>query len=364
VNNDLFSNDAPLKGVRVLELATVLAGPMAGSFWAALGADVIKVERPETGDVTRSWRVKGEGTNQSSAYYASANSGKRVVRCDLASVEGRKWLEGELALSDVVVQNFRTKSAAHMKLDPEHWCGRHPRLIHVHLKGFAHEPGRSAYDVVVQAEAGFMAMNGEPDGGPLRMPVAFMDVLAAHQMQSAVLAALYAREKSDRGASIEVWLDAAGLTGLVNRASAHWMTGQPQGRTGSAHPQIAPYGDVFKTRDGAVVTAVGNDAQFSALCQSIGAPQDPRFASNPRRVNLRQELLDFLAPYFLQQSTSDLLVRAKESHIPLGEIRSVAQALESPLGRSMLLEEMQDGAPTKRVRPTAFRIQSSGRSST
>jgi crotonobetainyl-CoA:carnitine CoA-transferase CaiB-like acyl-CoA transferase len=358
--------EQPLKGVRVLELATVLAGPLAGSFWAGLGAEVIKVERPgsgaNAGDVTRSWRAKGEATEGPSAYYAAANFGKTVVRKDLSTSDGQNWLEGMLGEVDLVVQNFRPESAGRMGLDIAGWCKRFPRLIHIQLLGFLHEPGRSAYDVLVQAEAGYMSMNGEAEGPPLRMPVALMDVLAAHQMQGAALAALFARERSGRGAHIEVWLDAAALAGLVNRASATLMGGEDQHRMGSAHPQIAPYGDVFNTRDGSVVTAVGTDAQFRGLCQLIGAAdkvQNARFSSNGERVNQREALLDYLAPHFAHLRTEDVLGSAREARVPLGEIRTVSQALASQAGRSMLRTEMQDGMTTQRLSSLAFRMTSS-----
>lgn len=359
-----FPGEQPLKGVRVLELATVLAGPLAGSFWAGLGAEVTKVELPgsvmNAGDVTRSWRVKGEPSEGPSAYYAAANLGKKVVRQDFSSEAGRAWLEDALQRTDIVVQNFRPESAARMGVDPAHWCAKFPRLIHVQLKGFMHEPGRSAYDVVVQAETGFMSMNGEAEGPPLRMPVALMDVLAAHQMQGAALSALFARERSGRGAYIEVWLDAAGLAGLVNRASATLMGGEDQYRLGSAHPQIAPYGDVFETSDGSVVTAIGNDVQFADLCQLISADDttlNKRFAGNGARVNERGDLLAYLAPYFAALRTADLLASAHASGVPLGEIRSVASALDSPAGRSMLRREIQDGKPTERLSTLAFRMK-------
>lgn len=363
-----LGDDQPLKGLKVVELATVLAGPLVGTFLAELGADVLKIEPPGRGDVTRSWRLAGESQEGPGAYYAAANGHKRIERMNLKTDEGQRALGQHLDDADILIQNARPTSLAGLGLDPDTLAARHPRLIHVHLLGFLDNPARGGYDIVVQAESGFLSMNGEPDGAPFRMPVALMDVLAAHQMRSGLLLALYERERTGRGAYIETWLDASGFSGLVNRGTEHLVAGRTPEPLGALHPQIAPYGELFTCRCGSVVvTAVGNNPQFRSLCSVLGQEEladDARFATNPERVTHRTALARLLAPLFADIEAGPLLDEALSRGIPLGRVKSVSDALSSGTGRAMTAAYDVEGTPVRHVRQVAFRIHRNGNRTT
>ena len=363
-----LGDDQPLRGLKVVELATVLAGPLVGTFLAELGADVLKIEPPGRGDVTRSWRLAGESQEGQGAYYAAANGPKRIERMNLKTDEGQRALGQHLDDADILIQNARPTSLAGLGLDPDTLAARHPRLIHVHLLGFLDNPARGGYDIVVQAESGFLSMNGEPGGAPFRMPVALMDVLAAHQMRSGLLLALYERERTGRGAYIETWLDASGFSGLVNRGTEHLVAGRTPEPLGALHPQIAPYGELFACLCGSVVvTAVGNDPQFRSLCSVLGQEEladDARFATNPERVTHRAALAGLLAPLFADMEAGPLLDEALSRGIPLGRVKSVSDALSSGTGRAMTATYDVEGTPVRHVRQVAFRIHRNGNRTT
>jgi len=363
-----LGEDRPLKGLRVVELASVLAGPLVGTFLAELGAKVTKVEQPGNGDVTRSWRMAGESPEGPSAYYTAANGPKRIVRLDLKTREGRDELDTLLTEADILLQNARHDSLAALGLEPDVLAGRHPRLIHVHLLGFLHQPARGGYDIVVQAESGFLSMNGEPGGMPFRMPVALMDILAAHQMRSALLLALYERERTGAGTYIETWLDASGFSGLANRATEHLVAGRTPEALGALHPQIAPYGELFPCRCGTVlVAAIGNDRQFRELCSLLGhdaLAEDSRFSTNPARVRNRDALAEHLRPSFQSLEANWIMDRAIASGIPLGRVKSVPEALADGAGRAMTVGFELDGTAVRHVRQVAFRLHRYGKRST
>lgn len=361
--------DRPLTGMRVVELASVLAGPLAGSFFAELGAEVIKVENPVAGgDVTRQWRAAGESHQGPSAYYVAANGPKEVRMLNLKEDAGRAALEVLLTGADILLQNFKTSGLDKLGLNPEAVSERHPHLIHVHLKGFLTEEDRAGYDMVVQAETGFMAMNGGPEVEAFRMPVALMDVLAAHQMRSAALLALWQRERDGKGSYLEVWLDASGFSALANRATEYLVAGQEPRASGALHPQIAPYGEAFLCScGGKIVTAVGSDPQFKALCALLGAPEwakDKRFASNPMRVQHRAVLAECLAPLFVKVRAETLLTAALEKGVPLGKVNPVSAALETAAGQAMTATFEMEGQVVRHVRQVAFRIHRNGKRST
>ena len=321
-----------LHGLKVLDCSSVLAGPLTGSFLAELGAHVTKVEAP-SGDVTRTWLARGEARQGTSAYYEAANEGKHVVRKDLKSLEGREWLEHELADADVLIQNFKARDLDAMGLNPESLARRHPHVVHVRLVGFEHLPERLAYDVVVQAEAGFMSMNGHPDRPPARLPVALMDVMASHQMRSAVLGGLYERATTGKGPYAEVSLFGSGLTALANQGTAVLMNETTPLRQGSSHPSIAPYGDLLQTATGDLVIAVGSDHQFGALCEVLGLARlvtDERFATNPMRVTHRERLLDELNGVTQGIERTSLLAALHEARVPAGAVLTVTEALADP----------------------------------
>lgn len=349
-----------LEGIKVLELASVLAGPLAGTAFAVRGAKVTKVERPPHGDVTRSWRGRNEPEG-GSAYYASANAGKHVVWQDLGSAAGLTWLESALAEHDVVLQNFKAADLAKFGLEPETIAARHPHLVHVRLVGFPEAPERLAYDVVVQAETGFMSMNGEAGGPPLRMPVALMDVLASHQIRAAVLEGLLGRAQGLGGCYAEVSLEASGISALVNQATNFLIGHQRPTAQGSIHPNIAPYGDLLRCSDGWVVLAVGSDRQFQQLCQVLGHAEwadDERFLTNPDRLQHRVELMELLNSASTHASRTFWDSAFQAAGVPAGVVRGVDEVFApGTAGEAMLIGDELGHRPS----PIAYRISRLGR---
>lgn len=323
---------AGLESIRVLELASVLAGPLAATALAERGAQVTKVERPPHGDVTRSWKTASESEQaDTSAYYESANGDKTLIWQDLNTPEGGKWLDGQLAVHDVLIQNFKASDLEKFNLEPEKLAKRYPRLIHVRLVGFADAPERLAYDVVVQAETGFMHMNGFEDRPPVRMPVALMDVLASHQIRMAVLEGLLERANGGVGFYAEVSLQASGITALVNQATNHLIAHSNPTRNGGLHPNIAPYGDLLVCEDGHVVLAVGNDRQFESLCQTLEAyhlPEQTAYKTNQQRVRNRNRLMVELNAAAMGWKKETLESQLRQVGVPAGVVRSVAEVFE------------------------------------
>lgn len=323
---------AALESVRVLELASVLAGPLAATALAERGAHVTKVERPPLGDVTRSWKGANEdAASETSAYYEAANGSKHLHWMDLASEEGQLWLEEQLTSHDVLIENFKAADLAKFNLQPEAVAARHPHLVRVRLIGFTDAPERLAYDVVVQAETGFMHLNGESDGPPLRMPVALMDVLASHQIRLAALEGLLSRSHGKTGFFAEVSLAGSGVTALVNQGTNWLVAGSSPHRNGGVHPNIAPYGDVLLCKNGHLVLAIGNNRQFEGLCQVLAQPtllQDERFSSNQRRVMHRKALMDSLNLASSDWEKAPLELALRQAGAPAGVVRTLEEVFE------------------------------------
>ena len=351
--------DGLLEGLKVVDLSSVLAGPMTGSFLAECGAEVLKVEAPG-GDVTHTWRVPNEPTNRTSAYHAAANTGKRTAKCNLKTDEGRGWLSAMLEDADVLIQNMKWRDLEVMDLLPHDLQARFPRLIHVRLIGSEFDPTRLAYDVVIQAESGFMSMNGHPDRSPARLPVALMDVLASHHMRTAVLAGLYRRERTGRGSYAEVSLLGAGLTALANQATNVLINGKVPQRQGSKHPNIAPYGDVLTCSDGEIVLAVGSDAQFVNLCLTLNAPElgeAASFQTNTDRLEHRKALMRSLNDAAKSLKRQDLLGKLLANNVPAGAIFNVQEALDQPGVRTayVIKEDGLDRMKTSAIAPGGFK---------
>lgn len=341
------------QGLCVLELATVLAGPAVGAFWAEMGARVIKVE-PPAGDVTRTWLVAGEQPREgASAYFAAVNWGKESVVADLRTPDGRALVHRLAGWADMVIANYKPGDAEKLGVDYATLAAQNPRLIYGHLTGYGPDNPRLGYDAVVQAEAGFMALNGEPHGPPLKLPVALMDLLAAHLLKEGLLLALWQRERTGRGAYVPVSLAEAGLTALANQAAAWQWAGLPPQRLGSEHPSIVPYGTVFYClKQEPVLLAVGTDAQFADLCQVIAQPglaSDPRFLNNAKRVVHRAALIPLLAEALAKWPRAELLARLMALNIPAGAVLTVPEALQQPWAPPLLLG--QPGAAGLRTTP-------------
>jgi crotonobetainyl-CoA:carnitine CoA-transferase CaiB-like acyl-CoA transferase len=317
---------APLAGLRVADLSRVLAGPYCTMVLADLGADVVKVERPEGGDETRSWGPPFAGGE--AAYYLSVNRGKRSCALDLAQPEGRALALELCAGADVVIENFKVGGADRLGVGYEQVRERNPRVVYCSITGFGSErepPGRPGYDFVAQAESGLMSITGPEDGPPYKVGVALVDVLAGLHAAAAVLAALH----GGAGARIEVPLLDSGLAGLVNVAQNALVTGREPERHGNAHPNIVPYQD-FETSSGRIAVAAANDGLFRALCSVMRLEElssDERFATNAARVEHRGELVPLLEARFRDRAAEDWLADLGAAGVPAGKVRSVPDAL-------------------------------------
>lgn len=333
----------PLSGVRVLDAARVLAGPFCGQLLADLGADVIKLERPGSGDDTRGWGPPYlPGFGDLSAYFLSCNRGKKSLTLDIGVPDGNELFHRLLAKCDVLIENFRTDSAAKLGLTPGALLARHPKLVACSISGFgrtgplADAPG---YDFAIQALSGLMNLNGAPDGPPYKVGVALADVLTGLYASNAILAALHARARTGHGYAIDLALADCALAAQVNVAQAYLTGGTVPQRQGNAHLQIVPY-QLFATADGWLVLNVGNDGQWRAFCAAAGAPElgtDPRFATNRQRVELRAEVVPLVEAVMKRLPTREWEARLAGANVPHAVVRTYADVFADPqtLARGM-----------------------------
>lgn len=324
----------PFQGIKVVELASVLAGPAVGMFFAELGAQVIKIENPKTeGDVTRKWKSPNEKDGEVSAYYTSVNWGKEVVFLDISEQSGRNELGKLLLDADLLLMNFKKGDAEKYQLDFNSLHSKFPKLICGSITGYGDNDPRPAFDLVMQAESGFMSMNGTPESGPLKMPVAIIDIMAAHQLKEGLLTALYLREKSGKGMRVGISLFDAAVASLANQASNFLINGNIPQRIGSLHPNIAPYGETFLCADSKdIVLAIGTEKQFSQFSISIGQPElitNPKFANNQNRVRNRAELQELVGPFFIKRTSESASKLLSNGEVPFAIIKSVDEILLS-----------------------------------
>lgn len=330
--------------LKIVELASVLAGPSVGQFFAELGATVVKVENPrQGGDVTRTWKAAGEQTDDRSAYFCSANWGKQSIALDLTQAHDRQAADALLREADMVITSYKPGDAEKFGMDYATLSQRYPRLIYGQITGYGPTDPRVGYDAVLQAEAGFMYMNGEPGGPSLKMPVALVDVLAAHHLKEGLLLALLNRYRTGQGARVEVSLWHAAVSSLVNQATNWLVAGKLPQKQGSAHPNIAPYGDVYKTADGEeILVAVGSDRQFRDLCQVLdiaALADDPRYRDNTARVQNRLTLNSVLQAQIGLRTAQTLMMQINQWKIPAGFIHTLRQVFEVPAAQELLLRE-------------------------
>jgi len=330
--------------LKVLELASVLAGPSVGQFFAELGAEVIKVENPATGgDVTRTWKLAGERTDDRSAYFCSVNWGKRSVTLDLTLEQDRASVYELASKADIVIASYKPGDAEKLGVDYAALSKQNMRLIYAQISGYGPENPRVGYDAIIQAEAGFMFMNGEPGGPSLKMPVALVDVLAAHHLKEGILLALLNRERTGKGDKVEVSLIQAAAASLVNQATNWLVAGKLPQKQGSAHPNIAPYGDVYTTADGQeIILAVGSDRQFQDLCAILEMPEmahDHRFKTNTARVENRMDLNGLLQTRIILYTADALITAIHRMKIPAGFIQNMQQVFDTPEVKELLLND-------------------------
>ena len=330
-----------LEGVRVLDLSRVLAGPWATQLLADLGAEVIKVEKPGAGDDTRHWGPPWHehGEEKVAAYFLAANRGKRSVAIDFATEEGAALVRRMAADADVLVENFKVGGLEKFGLDAASLRAEHPRLIYASITGFGQDgpyAARAGYDYIIQGMGGLMSLtglpDGEPGGGPMRVGVAVADLFTGMYTANAILAALYRREQTGEGATIDMALFDTQLAMLANQASNALVSGRDPARQGASHPNIVPY-QPFEAADQPIIIAVGNDRQFAKLAAIAGHPEwvdDPQFATNAARVGARERLVPLIAEVIAQKPASLWLEQLEAAGIPAGPINGISQALADP----------------------------------
>lgn len=350
------------KDLKVIELAGVLAGPSVGYFFTELGASVIKVENPKTGgDVTRSWKLKAEDPrSDSSAYFWSVNSGKEFIPLDITLDSNLKKLYELIKDADIVITNYKAGDAEKLKVDFNTLSQLNNKLIYASINGFGENSPRTAYDLILQAESGFMFMNGEPNSKPVKMPVALIDILAGHQLKEGILIALLNRYKTGKGIQLSVSLFDSALASLANQATNWLIAGHLPKAQGSLHPNIAPYGELFETKDGHLVTfAIGSNKQFRELCLLFNyeaLSKDSKYAGNQQRVVNRSQLYHILYTYVKQMSFKHLFDECLKRDIPFGKIRNLKEVFELPESQQMLNKFNVSGKELSNVSSIAFRF--------
>ncbi|WP_321925114.1 CaiB/BaiF CoA-transferase family protein [Burkholderia sp. BCC1998] len=334
---ETIAQQGALAGLRVLDLSRVLAGPWSGQLLADLGADVVKIERPGTGDDTRAWGppwlldADGQSTGES-AYYLSANRNKRSIAVDLSRPDGQSLVRQLAQQADIVLENFKAGGLAQYGLDYATLSAGNPRLIYCSITGFGQTgpyASRAGYDFLIQGMGGLMSVTGRADGtegaGPVKVGVALTDLMTGLYATVAVLAAVAHRERTGRGQHIDLALLDVQIAALANQASNYLIGGIVPHRMGNAHPNIVPYQD-FPTADGHMIIAVGNDGQFASLCEVLGQPQwasDARFATNPLRVQHRDELVALIGVVTTCRSTDEWVIAMEEAGVPCGPVNGL-----------------------------------------
>lgn len=334
----------PLSHIRVLDLSRILAGPWATQGLADLGATVIKIERPGTGDDTRGWGppflAREDGTETAeSAYFLAANRGKRSLAVDLATAEGAALVRALAAESDVVVENYKLGGLKKYGLDADTLTARHPGLVYCSITGFGQNgpyAHRAGYDFMIQGMGGLMSVTGEadgrPGGGPQKAGVALADVMTGLYATIAILGALMHRDRTGEGQHIDMALLDVQVATLANQALNYLVSGEAPARLGNAHPNIVPY-QAFATADGHIILAVGNDAQFARFCAEAGRPdlaEDDRFASNRARVANRDALLAIIEPLIAARASADWLAALERIGVPCGPINTIDRVFADP----------------------------------
>jgi crotonobetainyl-CoA:carnitine CoA-transferase CaiB-like acyl-CoA transferase len=346
-----MTKPAPLAGLKVVELARILAGPWAGQVLADLGADVVKVEAP-AGDDTRSWGppfIEEPDGSRTAGYYHACNRGKRSVVADFTTPHGQQIVRALVADADVLIENFKVGGLAKYGLDFASLAAINPRLVYCSITGFgqdgpyAHRPG---YDFVIQGMGGIMDLTGEPDGAPQKSGVAFADIFTGLYSVIAIQAALAQRARTGRGQHIDMSLLDTMTGVLANQAMNWFLSGETPPRVGNAHMNVSPYA-VFPCADGWFILAVGNDGQFRRFCDVVGLPTQERWATNAGRLEHKLDLFAAIEELTSKRTRNDLLTSLESAGVPVGPINTVAQAFADPqvIARGMQIEvEREDGS--------------------
>ncbi len=335
---------APLAGIKVVELARILAGPWAGQVLADLGAEVTKVESPE-GDDTRNWGPpfidRPDGTKDA-AYFHSTNRGKDTVVADFNRAADLNNVKAMIAQADVVIENFRTGSLARFGLDYPSLQAKNPRLVYCSITGFGHDgpyAGRAGYDFIIQGMSGIMDLTGFADGAPTKIGMAYADIMTGLYAVIGIQAALHQRETTGHGQMVDMALFDVMVGTLGNQAMNYLVSGRSPKRMGNAHPNIAPY-EAFEAKDGWLIVAVGNDRQFKRFCEAIDLPAREEWTTNSRRVKNRVSLSAAISMRIATMKRDELLMKLENRNVPAGPINNVKQALTDPqiAARGMVID--------------------------
>ena len=352
------------KDLKVIELASVLAAPSVGQFFAECGATVLKIENPLTnGDVTRSWKLPSENSKDSvSAYFSAINWGKTSLALNIYDKKDKERLYQEIENADVVLASYKKGDAEKLGVDYQTLKKINPKLIYGHITGYGTESYKVGYDALIQAETGFVFMNGEKEviGNNknntnkklegTKMPVALIDILAAHQLKEGLLVALLKREKEGitnfEGSYVTVSLYESALSSLANQATNWLNAGHSPQKMGSEHPNIFPYGTIFQTKTNSLMLVVGSDKQFSILCEVLNIndiTKDKRFEMNASRVKNRELLRPILERAFLETESKTILQLLEKNNVPAGSVNDIPKAFENEAAQELLFKDKETG---------------------
>jgi crotonobetainyl-CoA:carnitine CoA-transferase CaiB-like acyl-CoA transferase len=343
-----------LEGIRIIDLSRIVAGPLATQIFGDYGAEVIKIEQPGVGDDSRAW-VPPKAPDGSAAYFFSINRNKKSVTLNLKHARGKALVKALVARADVVIENFKPGTMEDLGLDYDTLRRENPRLIYCQISGFGNSgPARerAGYDSILQGITGLMSITGEREGPPVKAGVALIDEITALYAHGAILAALLHRERTGQGQKVECSLLESGVAAMMNAATAYLVAGAVQGRWGSAHESLVPY-QAFKARDGYLIIGAGNDRLWKAFCDVIGAPEwadDPRFDTNLKRVERREELVRLIEQRLQSRSRDEWIAAFAAAGLPTGPINTVDQVFQDP-------QVLHRGMAQEIEHPTAGRVK-------
>jgi crotonobetainyl-CoA:carnitine CoA-transferase CaiB-like acyl-CoA transferase len=348
---------APLEGLRIIDCSRIVAGPLATQIFSDYGAEVIKVEQPGVGDDSRQWAPPRAPDGQAT-YFFAVNRGKESIAIDLKHPRGKALLVELCRRGDVLVENFTPGTMERLGLGPASLRAVNPRLVYCSISGFGAtgpERDRAGYDAIMQGFTGLMSITGEPDGSPVKVGVALIDVITALYAHGAILAALQHRARTGEGQYVELSLMECGIAALINAATAYLLAGEVQGRWGSAHPSLVPY-QAFRARDGYLMVGAGNERLWKAFCEVLGVPEwadAPRYDTNAKRVERRAELVGLIEARLAARSRDAWVAAFAAAGLPAGPINDIGQVFAEP--------QVQHRAMAVEVEhPTAGRIRLPG----
>jgi len=355
----MSQSNIPFKDLVVIELATVLAGPAVGMFFSELGARVIKIESTKGGDVTRSWKLTSEDKQaKDSAYFHSTNYIKEHRFLNLEEEEALEELYALIKTADIVISNFKRSSSNRLKLDYTSLKAINPSIIYAELIAFEEGSKKIGYDAVMQAETGFLSMSGTKEGELVKMPVALIDLMAAHQLKEAILIGLLKKLKSGKGSYIEVSLIDAGIASLANQASNFLNAGHIAKPMGTLHPNIAPYGELFTLKNGnRIILSIGSDAQYERLIKALDIPFDAAFRTNVDRLENRDRLFKKLSSKIAKHTLAELQDLFEANNIPYGHLKNMKQVMEYAREKNLVLDSEHEGKKVSCVKTAIFKFK-------